>query len=125
MNTQNEQIPTGQQPTKDERTWAMLCHLSVFLGFLFPFGNLLAPLVIWLIKKDEYSFVDDQGKEVVNFQISLTIYFIISILLVFIVVGIPLLIGLVAFAVIITIVAAIKSNEGEKYRYPANIRFLN
>ena len=125
MNAQNEQTVNEPTPDKDARTWAMLCHLSVFLGFLFPFGNLLAPLVIWLLKKDEYPFVDDQGKEVVNFQISLTIYFIVAILLIFIVVGIPLVIGLVAFAVIITIVAAIRSNEGVKYRYPANIRFLN
>ena len=61
------------QPTKDERTWAMLCHFSAFSGLIFPFGNFLAPLIIWLIKKEEMPFVEDQGKEVLNFQISMTI----------------------------------------------------
>ncbi len=45
---------------KDQRTWAMLCHISTFVGFVFPFGNIIAPLVLWLLKKDEYPLVDDQ-----------------------------------------------------------------
>lgn len=110
---------------RDERMWAMFCHLSGLAGFVFPFGNIIAPLIIWLIKKEEYEFVNDQGKEALNFQISMTIYIIASIILIIIVIGIPLLIALGLFSLIVVIIAAIKSNEGEKYRYPLSIRFLD
>ena len=112
-------------PTKDERTWAMLCHFSSFTGFIFPLGgNILAPLIIWLIKKEELPFVDDQGKGVLNFQISMTIYFIISGLLCIILVGIPIIIGLMIFNFIITIIAAISTNDGQFYQYPINLRLI-
>jgi hypothetical protein len=112
------------QPSKDERTWAMLCHFSAFAGLIFPFGNFLAPLIIWLIKKEELEFVEDQGKEVFNFQISMTIYLLISGMLCFILIGIPILIGLVIFSFIITIIAAISANDGKSYRYPINLRLI-
>jgi uncharacterized Tic20 family protein len=111
-------------PNKEERTWAMLCHFSVFSMFVFPFGNILAPLIIWLIKKEEMPFVENQSKEVLNFQISMTIYVIVAFLLIIILVGIPMLIGLGIFNIIMTIVAAIKANEGENYRYPINLRII-
>jgi uncharacterized Tic20 family protein len=110
---------------RDERMWAMFCHLSGLAGFIFPFGNVIAPLIIWLVKKEEYAFVNDQGKEALNFQISMTIYIIASIILIILVIGIPLLIGLGIFSLIVVIIAAIKSNEGERYRYPLAIRFLD
>ena len=110
---------------RDERMWAMFCHLSGLAGFIFPFGNIIAPLVIWLMKKEEYPLVNDQGKESINFQISMTIYIIASIILIFLVIGIPLLIILGIFSLIVVIIAAIKANEGEKYRYPLTIRFLD
>ena len=122
MEQQHQQIDS--QPTKDERTWAMLCHFSAFVGFIFPFGNILAPLIIWLIKKEEMAFVGDQAKEVLNFQISMTIYFISSVILIFLLVGIPLVIGLGIFDFIITIIAAINANDGNLYRYPINLRFI-
>ena len=112
------------QPTKDERTWAMLSHFSALSMFIFPFGNILAPLIIWLIKKEEMSFVEDQAKEVLNFQISITIYLISSAILIVILIGIPILIGLGIFNVIITIVAAISANDGKLYRYPINMRLI-
>ena len=112
------------QPTKDEKTWAMLCHFSSFAGLIFPFGNFLAPLIIWLIKKEELPFVADQGKEVLNFQISITIYLLISGILCIILIGIPIVIGLVIFCFIITIIAAISANDGKSYRYPINLRLI-
>ena len=112
------------QPSKDERTWAMLSHFSAFCMFIFPFGNILAPLIIWLIKKDEMPFVEDQAKEVLNFQISMTIYLIGSIILIIVFIGIPILIGLGIFNVIITIFAGIKANDGKSYRYPINLRLI-
>ena len=119
-----EEQTIESQPTKDERTWGMLCHFSAFFGFIFPLGNILAPLIIWLIKKEELPFVEDQGKEVLNFQISMTIYFIISGLLCIILVGIPIIIGLMIFNFIITIIAAISTNDGQFYRYPINLRLI-
>ena len=102
----------------------MLSHFSAFVGFIFPFGNILAPLIIWLIKKEEMAFVGDQAKEVLNFQISMTIYFISSVILIFLLVGIPLVIGLGIFDFIITIIAAINANDGNLYRYPINLRLI-
>ena len=116
--------PTENQTTKDKRTWAMLCHFSAFAGLIFPFGNFLAPLIIWLIKKEELAFVEDQGKEVLNFQISMTIYLLISGMLCFILIVIPIIIGLVIFSFIITIIAAINANDGKSYRYPINLRLI-
>ena len=111
-------------PSKDERTWGMLCHISTFCGMIIPFGNILAPLIIWLIKKEELPFVEDQGKEVLNFQISMIIYLICSAFLCIILIGIPILIGLFIFDFIITIIAAINANDGKSYRYPINLRLI-
>ena len=120
-----ESIPPMEiTPSKDERTWAMLSHFSALCMFIFPFGNILAPLIIWLIKKEEMSFVEDQAKEVLNFQISMTIYLLISGILCFILIGIPFVIGLGILNVIITIIAGIKANDGESYRYPINLRLI-
>lgn len=124
---QSGTVGTGTMPTattKDERTWAMLCHISSLSGFIIPFGNVIAPLVIWMVKKDEFPLVADQGKEVVNFQISLTIYLLISVALIILLIGIPLLIGLGLFDLIVTIIGAMKANEGVKYRYPLAIRLI-
>jgi uncharacterized Tic20 family protein len=120
--TPQEKVPPGK--SKDELTWGMLCHLVALSGFIIPFGNVIGPLVIWLIKREEFPFVDDQGKEALNFQISMTIYFIVSALLVVVVIGILLLVALAIFEVIMIIVATIKANSGEKYRYPLTIRFI-
>ena len=111
--------------SKDERVWALLCHISAFACFVFPFGNIIAPLIVWVLKKDESPFIDDQGKEALNFQITVTIFFFISIILIFVVVVIPLLIGLFFFNIIFTIIAALKANDGEKYRYPINMKFID
>ena len=111
-------------PSKDERTWAMLCHFSTYIGFLFPFGNIIVPLIIWLSKREDLPLVEDQGREVLNFQISMTIYFIISGILCIFLIGIPILIGLIIFDFIITIVAAISANDGKYYRYPINLKLI-
>jgi uncharacterized Tic20 family protein len=109
---------------KDARTWAMFCHIGAFAGYIIPFGNIIAPLIIWLIKKAESPLVDDQGKESLNFQISVTIYAFIALLLTLILIGYILFPALVVFDLVMVIVAAVKVNEGEKYRYPLCIRFI-
>lgn len=102
----------------------MVCHLSALAGFIIPFGNIIGPLIVWLIKKDESPFVDDQGKESLNFQISITIYCIVAAILILIIIGIFLLIGLGILALVLIIMAAVKANSGEKFRYPLTIRLI-
>lgn len=126
--TPQPQTPPPVQPAaadKDQRMWAMLCHLSALAGFIIPLGNIIGPLVIWMLKKDDYPIVDDQGKESLNFQISMTIYIIVSIVLIIVLIGIALLILLGIFELIVIIIASIKANEGVKYRYPLTIRFIS
>ncbi len=110
--------------TKDDKTFGMLCHLLSLSGFIIPMGTILGPLIIWLIKKDQSEFVNDQGKEALNFQISIFIYGIISFILIFVVIGIVTSIALGIFWLVMTIIASIRANEGQYYRYPLTIRFV-
>lgn len=112
--------------SKDERTWGMLAHLSALVGYLIiPFGNIIAPLVIWLMKKDESQFVGDQAKESLNFQISLMIYAVVAGVLVLVIIGIFLLIALYIVGIVLTLVGTVKANNGVMYRYPFTIRLIN
>jgi hypothetical protein len=123
---------TEQQPSQPsqpiqpsvERTWAMLCHLLAFAGFVFPFGNIIGPVIIWQIKKQESELVDDQGKESVNFQITVTIAGLVCFVLSFAVIGIPLAVALGIFDIVIVIIATIRANNGERYRYPVSWRVI-
>jgi len=108
----------------EEQTFSMLCHLSALAGMIIPFGHIIGPLVFWLIKKDQFPEVDRQGKEALNFQISMTIWMIISGILVIIVIGLFALIALGLLDLIITIVAAVKSNNGERFKYPLSLEIL-
>lgn len=113
------------EANKDARTWATVCHLSALLALVgVPLGNILGPLVIWLIKRNDHSFVDDQGKEAINFQISMTLYGIIAGVLVFFLVGFFLLVAIAIVDLVFVIMAAIKANDGETYRYPLSIRII-
>jgi len=123
-NTAGEIPEVTTRTQSDETMWAMFCHLGGLCGFVLPFGNILVPLGIWLIHRDKYPLVDDQGKEAVNFQISMSIYLIASAIMIFIVIGIFLLIGLLIFALIVIVTAAIQTSKGGKYRYPLTIRFI-
>lgn len=107
------------------RQWGMFCHLAALAGTLIPLGNVIGPLVVWLMKKEEFAFVDDQGKEALNFQLSVTIYLFVAAILVFVIVGIFLLLALAVGALVLMVIAAMKANEGVAYRYPLTIRFLS
>ncbi|KAB2952314.1 DUF4870 domain-containing protein [Heliorestis acidaminivorans] len=118
-------VDNYSSPSKDERMWAMLCHVSTFLGYLLPLiGQVIPPLLIWLIKRDSMPFVDDQGKEALNFQISLLLYTMIAGLLVIVAIGFVFLLIIPIAHFILTIIAAIRSNEGVYYRYPLTIRLI-
>ena len=110
--------------TKDDRTWAMLCHIAGLAGYIIPLGNIFGPMILWMIKKDQSWFVNDQGKEALNFQISFTIYILIACLAILIIIGIFLIPVIAVAGLIFIIIAAIKANEGVSYRYPLTIRFI-
>ena len=127
-------LPSAQTTTSapaNVRTWCMLAHLSALAGLIFPMGNIIGPLVVWLLKRDQATEIDDQGKESVNFQISMFIYIaglsVVAFILMFIVIGF-LLIPVIAILCIIDLVfvisASIKANEGQLYRYPLTIRLV-
>ncbi len=122
-----------EQLSPEEKTFGMLCHLSALALFVLPsFGNIFGPLIIWLIKKDQSAWLDRQGKEALNFQISIVIYvfaaFFLMFLLAITVIGIPLAVliglGLAAFWLIMVIMASIEANNGKDFRYPLSIRFI-
>ena len=115
----------SEEVSKDARMWAMFCHLGGLAGIVIPvIGNIVAPLIIWQIKKDKFSFVDEQGKEAVNFQISMSIYALICVPLFFICVG-PFFLAAVGIVdLVFLLIAAVKANSGQHYRYPLTIRFI-
>ncbi len=104
--------------SQEARQWAMFCHFAALAGLIFPFGNLIGPLIVWQIKRDLDPFVDDQGKEALNFHITVSLAALVCLLLAVVVIGFLLLpiVGLVAL--VLSIIAGIKANEGQRYRYP-------
>lgn len=117
--------PTGGAPAPtNENSVAVIMHLLGFAGFVFPFGNIIAPLVLWLVKRAESPYLDRIGKEVLNFQISYAIYGIVAGLLCFVLVGFLLFPILFIAWIVLMIVAAVKTGNGEEYKYPLTIRLL-
>lgn len=116
--------PPAGDAGKDAKTFGMLCHLLALVGYILPFGNILGPLIIWLIKKEDHPFVDEQGKESINFQITMTIAAIVCVLLFVVGIGIILLPLVGLFDLIMIIIASMKANSGEHYRYPFAIRLI-
>jgi uncharacterized Tic20 family protein len=114
---------TGTIAEKD-RQLAVLMHLSALLGYFIPLANLLIPLVIWAVKKDESADIDAVGREVINFNLSMLIYALVGFILTFVLIGVLVLLGLWIFGMVVTIIAALRANDGWRYRYPVTIRFL-
>lgn len=111
-------------PSAEEKQWGLFSHLSALSGMIIPLGSVLGPLIIWQVKKDTLPFAADQAKEALNFNITVAIALIVSFLLTFVVIGL-LLLPLVGLAwLILTILAAIKANEGVAYRYPFALRLI-
>jgi uncharacterized protein len=129
-----EPQPVAAAPARaasDPRQWAMLAHLSALVGLVIGF-NFLGPLLVYLIKKDDDPFIEDQAKEALNFNLSAFLYFVVGGIVTFVLslvlIGlllIPVLAAGVIAWVVLVIVAATKANNGEAYRYPLTIRFVN
>jgi uncharacterized Tic20 family protein len=114
-----------------QRMWNMLCHLSALAGCVFPFGHILGPLIVWQLKKNEFPSVDVHGKASLNFQITVTIAMflggIAAAILSFIGIGVllfPLVMLLWLAGLILAIIAGIKANNGEAYKYPFSLELV-
>jgi uncharacterized Tic20 family protein len=111
--------------SETERNWAMFCHLAAFAGYFIPlFGNIIGPLVCWLARKDESTWVNENGKASLNFQISLTLYMFLCIPLCFIIVGFVLIGVLFILNLVFIIMASVKASKGEEFKYPLAIPFI-
>lgn len=108
----------------EERNWAVLCHLAALAVLIIPLGNVIGPLVVWLMKRSQSDFVDGQGKMSLNFQLSMTLYGVISAVLMLVLVGVFLMIAIGIVDLVFVIIAAVKVSQSREYRYPLAIRFL-
>ncbi|MEJ5208299.1 MAG: DUF4870 domain-containing protein [Lysobacteraceae bacterium] len=124
MSDFDTQPPSTDAVPADARQWGLFAHLSALIGLIIPFGNVLGPLIIWQVKKAEMPFVDDQGKEALNFQITVAIAMLICIVLSFVLIGLLLLPIVGIAALVFTIIGGIKANEGQYYRYPFALRLI-
>ena len=115
-----------QTITKEEQNWAMWLHLSQLAGYvLLPLVGLVAPIVIWSMKRTESPFLDQNGKVVINWLLSALIYFAIGLVLSLVLVGFLILIPLYVIGIVFPIIGAIKAAQGEIWNYPLSFRFLN
>lgn len=108
----------------DAKNWAVISHLSAFVMFL-GIPAVIGPVVAWALKKQEDPYIDFHGKEAVNFNISFLIYAAVSAILILAIVGIILLPMVLLTWFVLAIVASVNASNGEYYRYPFTIRFIN
>ena len=111
--------------SRDVRTWNVLCHATALAGFFVPWaGHILGPLILWLAKRTDSPEIDENGKESLNFQISMLIYNVIAGVLCLVLVGFIILAILHILNLVLVIVASIQASEGKFYRYPMTIRLI-
>lgn len=116
---------TPEAAEQQTRQWAMLLHLSQLLGYtVIPFAGLVAPIIIWQVMKEKHPGLDEHGCNATNWIISSFIYMVVAVILVLALIGIPLVLALAVCAVVFPIVAAVKANNGEVWKYPMTIEFL-
>ena len=136
---ESEQI---DQPTNEEKNSALFAHLASFGSLVFPFGNIIGPMIVWLIKKDQSEFVDEHGKESLNFQITYTIILLVLVglgagfaissgfrgfdggIAISIIFFLTIIILYALMVLVFVIIAAVKASKGEMFRYPMSIRFI-
>ena len=110
--------PVAGEPTQDERNLALAAHLGTFAGYLFPFANLIVPIVIYAMKKDESAYVRTHAAESINFQIIITIASIVASVLMFVLIGCFILPVILILDIVFVIMASMAASRGELYKYP-------
>jgi uncharacterized Tic20 family protein len=119
-----------EETNPDVTMWAMMCHLSSFAGVLIPlpFINIIAPWMVWMARRDDHPFIDDHGREVLNFQLSIAIYGVVATFLcvtvIGLVIGIPMFFVLWIVDIVTTIKGALRARDGYFYEYPMTIKFM-
>ncbi|MBX3421328.1 MAG: DUF4870 domain-containing protein [Pirellulaceae bacterium] len=108
----------------NSQTWAMLIHFSVFLGYVVPFAGLIAPILIWQLKKEDFPEIEAHGKMVLNFLISMLIYSLVAFLLTFVFVGLFLFFALMIVGIVFPIIGGIKANNGVLWTYPGMLQLV-
>ncbi|MES3517796.1 MAG: DUF4870 domain-containing protein [Natronomonas sp.] len=111
--------------SSDDRTWAIITHAAALSGFVIPFGNILGPLVVWLLKKDGSTFVDRNGKQALNFQITWTLLFVLVGLTLLLGIGVVLLPILGLAWLILVVLAMIRASNDEVYDYPLTLDLIS
>ena len=106
------------------RNTAVVAHLSTFAGLVVPFGSVIGPLAVWLTRRDRDPFIDQAGREALNFGISIAIYGSVLLVAALMLVGIPLLIAGVIAWVVLASLAAVKASQGQAYGYPLTMRLV-
>lgn len=110
---------------REDRQLLMFAHLSQLLSFITGFGGFIVPLVIWLTQKDKVEHMDEQGKKILNFQLTMFLAALVAIPLMFILIGFVILAGVGLLTLIFPIINAVKANNGEPTDYPLSIKFFN
>jgi len=116
---------TPDQDDRRARIWGMLCHLTALLGIIgIPFGNIAGPLIVWLLKRNVYPLVAEQGKESLNFQLTMTILTLVAALLLYFKIGFFLILLIAGINFILVVIASLKTYSGESFSYPFKIQLL-
>ena len=102
----------------------MLAHLSALFGLVIPFGNVLAPFLVWRIRRERSAFIEDQAREALNFNLSTVVVALVCAVLIWVLIGVALLAVLVVSWLVLTLRAAVKAGEGMRYRYPLAWRWV-
>ena len=117
-------MPPAALQTAEERQMGMIMHLSQLVNVLFfPIG-IVAPIVLWQTQKEKMPALDAHGKMVTNFMISMTIYMVVSIILMFVLIGFLTILAAAIMGIVFPIIGGIKANNGELWSYPMTIKFL-
>ena len=124
MNSGEVHVQDKPEVTPDERTGAMLAHLSALLGIVVPFGNAIAPFVVWRARRGRSTFVSDQALESLNFNVTVLIAALACYLLTRVLIGILLFVVLVLYWLGTTVIAAVRAGEGIRYRHPVTLRLV-
>lgn len=111
-------------PTPEQKNWLLALHLSPLVGFVIPFGNIVGPLIVWLIKRDEIAVIRQHGPAVLNFHISMTIWMALAWLSMFLLVGFVILPVLGIYYLVMVILGTIDAQNGKLRTYPLSIPFI-
>ena len=124
MNSSEVHVQDKPDVTPDDRTWAMLAHLSALLGIVVPFANAIAPYIVWRTRRGRSAFVGDQALESLNFNVTVLIAVLACYLLMRALVGILLFVAVSLYWLSMTVIAAVRAGEGIRHRHPITLRLI-